>query len=125
MAAVDEHGELDARRPPELQQRVDGSANRPPRVEHVVHEHDRLALERERDARRPDDRLATRGPAAVAHVDVVAMEGDVERAELELRPAPLGDQTAQARGERDAASLDADERDLLETVPGPARSSAR
>ena len=56
-------------------------------------------------------------PAAVAHVHVVAMEGDVERAELELRPAPLGDQAPQARGERDAARLDADERDLLETVP--------
>ena len=117
MAAVDEHGELDARGPPELQQRIDGSANRPPRIEHVVHEHDRLALEGERDARRPDHGLATRRPPAVAHVHVVAMEGDVERAELELRPAPLRDQAPQARGERDAASLDTDERDLRETVP--------
>ena len=55
-------------------------------------------------------------PPPVAHVDVVAVERDVERAEGELEPAALGDERAEAGGERDAARLDADERDAAEIL---------
>ncbi len=49
---------------------------------------------------------------AVADVEVVAVERDVERAEPDLGVAVLGDQGAQALGQRDAAGVDPDERDL-------------
>ena len=114
MATVDEDSELDARRAAESEQRVDAGSDRAARVEDVVDENDGLALERERDARRPDDRLPVRGSAPVAHLHVVAMEGDVERSELQLAAASLGDQPAQAGRERDSASLDPDERDSVE-----------
>jgi hypothetical protein len=47
-------------------------------------------------------------------VDVVAVEGDVELAEGDLRAAQLLDPPAQALRERDAARVDPDEGDLRE-----------
>jgi hypothetical protein len=47
-------------------------------------------------------------------VDVVAVKGDVELAERDLRPAQLLDPRAQALRERHAARVDADQRDALE-----------
>src|SRR5919198_5017572 len=52
VAAVDEDGELDAVRPAVVEQRLDRGADRPPRVEDVVDEHDGLPLEREVERRR-------------------------------------------------------------------------
>ena len=52
---------------------------------------------------------------AVADVDVVAVEGDVERADGERDSASLLDEPPQPRGERRAARLDPDECDPLET----------
>ena len=49
-----------------------------------------------------------------AHLDVVAVEGDVDRSEAHLLAAEVGDQPAQALRERHSARVDADERDLLE-----------
>ena len=51
---------------------------------------------------------------ARAHVDVVAVEGDVDRPEVDLDAAALLDQPAQAMRERDAARVDADQRDRVE-----------
>jgi len=47
-------------------------------------------------------------------VHVVAVEGDVELAEGELGRAQLLDPTAQPLRERDAARVDADERNLVQ-----------
>jgi len=47
-------------------------------------------------------------------VDVVAVKGDVELAEGNLRARELGDSPAQPLRERNAAGVDADERDLGE-----------
>jgi hypothetical protein len=47
-------------------------------------------------------------------VDVVAVEGDVELPERDLRRAQLLDARAQPLRERDAAGVDADERDAPE-----------
>ena len=90
MAAVGEHGELDAGRAPVLEQRVDRGADRAAGVEDVVDEDHGRALELEVELRSRDDRLRA-GGAAVADVDVVAVEGDVELAELELDAAALVD----------------------------------
>ena len=54
------------------------------------------------------------GASPPAHVDVVAVEGDVERAEVDLDAAELLDQAAQAVREGNAAGVDADERDRVE-----------
>ena len=58
-----------------------------------------------------DERLRVQRRLAAAHVDVVAVEGDVERPEVDLDAAELLDQPAEAVRERDAARVDADERD--------------
>ena len=51
---------------------------------------------------------------AAPHVDVVAIERDVERPERDLDVGELLDQRAQALGDGDAARVDADEGYLLE-----------
>ena len=114
MASIDQDGELYPRGPAELEERVDRGADRPARVEDVVDDDDRSPLDRERNARRAHHRLALGSPAAAPNMHVVAMEGDVERAERQLDLGPLGDEPPQARRERHAARLDADERESLE-----------
>ena len=52
--------------------------------------------------------------AATPDLDVVAVEGDVDRAEIGRRAGALLDQPAQTVRERDAARLDPDERDAGE-----------
>ena len=116
VAAVGEHGELDARRAAVLEQRVDRGADRAARVEDVVDEDHRAPLELEVELRVAHDRLAAPRSLAVANVDVVAMEGDVELAEVELDAGALLDQAAQALGERHPARMDPDERDRLELI---------
>jgi hypothetical protein len=54
------------------------------------------------------------GRLAGADVDVVAVEGDVELAERDLRAGELGDAAAEPLRERDAARVDADEGDPVE-----------
>src|SRR6202007_3070253 len=60
--------------------------------------------------------LRTARRAAGAHVDVVAMERDVELPELELDAGALLDEPAEPVRDRDAARVDADERDRVELV---------
>src|ERR687888_208840 len=114
VAAVDEHGELHARGPAVVEEGVDRGPDRAPRVEHVVDEDDRAALERELELRGADDRLRVERRLAAAHLDVVAVEGDVDRAERGRDPGALLDQPPQALRERHAAGVDADERDVVE-----------
>jgi hypothetical protein len=47
-------------------------------------------------------------------VQVVAMEGDVERAERDLTAGEIGDPAPQPVGERNAAGVDPNERDGVE-----------
>jgi hypothetical protein len=54
------------------------------------------------------------GRLAGADVDVVAVEGDVELAERDVRARELGDPAAEPLRERDAAGVDADEGDPVE-----------
>ena len=57
VAAVDEDGELDARGPAVVEERLDRGADRAAGVEDVVDEDDRAAVEREVELRRADERL--------------------------------------------------------------------
>ena len=111
MAAIDEHGELHALGPPVVEERVDRSPDRAAREEHVVDEHARRPLEREAELRAANDGLRVERRRASADEDVVAMEGDVDRAERGLDAAPLGDELLQPPRERHAARVDADERE--------------
>ena len=114
MAAVCEDGELDTGWAAVLEQRVDRGADRAAGVEDVVDEHDRHPLEREVERARTHERLRVPGRLAPAHVDVVAVKGDVELAEGDLRAAQVLDALPQPLRERDAARVDADEGDLRE-----------
>ena len=116
MAAVGEHGELHARRAPELEEGVDRGADRAAGVEDVVDEDDGAALEVEVELGVADDRLCAARRLAGAHVDVVAVEGDVELAELDRLARALFDQVVQAARERHPAAPDPDQRDRVELL---------
>src|SRR5204862_7883357 len=92
VAAVDEDGELDARGPAVVEQRLDGGADRPAGVEDVVDADAGAALEREVERRSTDERLRVEGRLAAAHLNVVAVEGDVDRAERWTLAGELLDQ---------------------------------
>src|ERR671924_233773 len=68
-----------------------------------VDEHDRLPLEREVERGRANDRLRMPGRVAAAHLDVVPIEGDVDRAELGRIAGALFDQPAQTVRKRHPA----------------------
>src|SRR5215213_5147055 len=114
VAAVGEAGELDAGRAAVVEEGVDRRADRPARVEHVVHEHHSPAGDREVEARRAYQRLRVARRVAGTDLDVVTVEGDVERAQFDLHARELLDQAAKALRERHAPRMDADERDAIE-----------
>ena len=114
VAAVDEDGELDAVGPAVVEERLDRGADRAAGVEDVVDEDDRPAVEREVELRRADERLRRERRLAGAHHHVVAVEGDVDRAEGGRRAGALLDEPREPLRERDAARLDPDERDVLD-----------
>ena len=114
VAAVGDDGELDAVGAAVVEERLDRGADRAAGVEDVVDEDAGAALEREVELRRADERLRVERRLAAAHLDVVAVEGDVDGAEVDLDAAELLDQPAQPLRERDAARVDADERDRVE-----------
>jgi hypothetical protein len=93
-----------------LEERLDRRPDRPARVEDVVDEDDRHPAQLEVEGGRVHDRLLHAGGG------VVAVEGDVDRAELHLLPAPLLDQRREPLRKRDAARVDADEREPAEVV---------
>jgi hypothetical protein len=114
MAAIDQDGELDAVGPPVVEERLDRRADRAAGVEHVVDEHDRLPLERKVERGRAHDGLRMPRCVAAAHLHVVAVEGDVDGAQLGRLSGPLFYEAPQTVREGHAARLDADERDARE-----------
>ena len=97
VAAVAEHREADARRAAVVEDRLDRGAHGAPRVEHVVDDHDRRAVEREVERRGLDDRLRMRARLAAAQAHVVAVERDVERADRHLDAAISASSVASRR----------------------------
>ena len=114
VATVDEDGELHPRGAPVLEQGVDRGADRAAGEEDVVDEHDRLALEREVELGAADDRLRVERRPAAADEHVVAVERDVDGADVDLHARALGDERPQPVGKRHAAGVDADERQRVE-----------
>src|SRR6266550_4472180 len=105
VAPVDEYGQADGLRPTEVDERVHCGADRPPGVEDVVDEDDRRAVEIERQIRALDDWLLG------DEREVVTVEGDVERPDRHIDPLVLRDRGGNSAGERDAPTLDPDERE--------------
>ena len=93
MAAVHEHGQLDARGPAEVDELVEGAAHGAAGVEDVVHQHHRAAVDGERDLGALGDGLGGDGR------EVVAVEADVEGAHGRRGPAGLRDGPGQAPGQ--------------------------
>src|SRR6266511_1236527 len=112
--AIAEDGELHAGRASVVEERLDRGSDRAPGVEHVVDEHARAPLEGEVEPRGTHERLGMKWGRPAPHLDVVAVEGDVHRAERHLDSGELLDQRAQPVREWDAARVDADQRDRLE-----------
>ena len=89
---------------------VEGGPDRAAGEQHVVDQHDGRAVRSTRDV---GDRLGQHRPQA----DVVAVEGDVERADRRRRcPRSRLRASASRCGERHAAGLQADQHDVVEAV---------
>ena len=109
MAAVGEHGELDAGRAAVVEQGVDAGAHRAAGEEDVVDEDDGAPVEVEVEVRGVDDR----GGGGVTPRQVVAVERDVDVAERDVGAGELADERMEPAGEDRAAGVDADEGDRV------------
>ena len=109
-AAVDQHRELNEARAPVVDENVHSRAHRAAGVEHVVHQHHRPAL----------DALLELGRANLGFgqpvEDVVAVEGDVDGAQVGPLLATLDEQLDHAFRQPRTTGADADEVGVL---PGP------
>src|SRR3954468_21442866 len=106
MAAVDKDRQLDALGTAVVEERLDRGANRSSRVQHVVYEDHGLAFEREVERGRAHDRLRMKRSAAAAHLNVVAVEGDVDGTDVRRGAGAFVDEAPQALGDRNAPRLD-------------------
>ena len=105
VAAVGQDGELHARRPAVVEQRLDRRAHGAPGEEHVVDDDHGRPGHVEVQVRGVDGRRVG-GPAA----QVVAVEADVEVAQRDVGLEQVGEQVAQPRGEQRAPAVDAHDR---------------
>ena len=100
MSTVDQHGQLNAPRAAEIVQRVHRRARRPPAIQHIVHQHDRLAGHVERD----DRGLDIRGGSLA---EIVPVHAHIQQTYRHGLAPYAGEQGAESVGQGDAASLDA------------------
>jgi len=109
-AAVNQDAEQDPPRPAEVGALIQRGAHRAAGVEHVVHDHDRAAVEvgqarLAHDGSRPDG------------LQIVAVEGDVELSAGNTGAFGLVDEALEAVGQLDAAPLDADQHQVVGSAP--------
>ena len=109
VAAVGQHREADRGRAPVGKQRLDRGADGAAGVEDVVDQDHGAVAEVEVDVGGVDDGLRGGGLGA----DVVAVEGDVEVADRQLRPGQLAQEDVEAAGQDGAAGVDADDRQTI------------
>ena len=109
-AAIDQHRERHARRAPEVRELVERRAHGAARVEHVVDDHDALAVEIPRQVGGPDH------GARADCLQVVAVERDVEGAARDLHLLALVDRANDAVRELNAAALDADDDQVIRSI---------
>ena len=110
MAAVNQHGELHSARPAMVEQGVERGPDSAAGIEHVVAEHDVSTLYVETDGPRSHKRTnARRG-------QIIAVELDIEQACIDGALFDSGDQSSQPFGQRDAAALDAHQRQVFTSI---------
>ena len=107
MAAVDQDRELHGARPADVAERVEGGADGAAGEEHVVDEDDQPAV----DAVGGD--LGAGERAGRAQPQVVAVHGDVERADRDRAAGDLLELGGEPGGEEDAAGGDAEEHHVV------------
>ncbi len=114
MPSVGHHRELDPVGAAVGEERFDRRPNRAPGVEDVVDEDAGAAFERKVEPGGADERLRMEWRLTAAHVDVVAVERDVDGAEGNLDAAELLDRSPEPLRERHTARVDTDERDPVQ-----------
>jgi hypothetical protein len=114
MTSVRKARELNAGGTAVIEERLDRGPNRAPGVEDVVHEYACHSFEWKVELRGADERLRVLGRLPAAHLDVVAVERDVDCAERELLAREIVDQPAKAVCERDPPRMDADQCNLFQ-----------
>ena len=102
VAAVDQHGELDGLGPAEVVEGVERGADRAAGEQHVVDQHDDLAVDVVGD-------LGVLERAGGLEAQVVAVHRDVERAGGDLAALDLGHALGDAAGEMHSARRDAEQ----------------
>ena len=110
VTAVDEHRELHGAGPAEVGQRVERGPDGAAGEQHVVDEHDRLAV----DALDRD--LGQLQRAHAVQPQVVAVHRGVERADRHVAILDLRDLVGDPAGERDAAGRDAEHDEVVGAV---------
>ena len=106
VAAVDQHRELDGARPAEVVERVERGADGAAGEEHVVDQHDDLAVD-------PAGRDLGGQGAGRLQPQVVAVHRDVEGADGHGVPLDRGDPLGEPAGQRDAAGRDAEQDEVV------------
>src|SRR6185312_3349716 len=106
-AAVHEHGERDAGGAAEVRQLVERRANGAPGVEHVIHDHQVLAVDVPRNVGGAND------GAWPDRLQIVAIERDVERTARNVLTLAFLHDGDEPVSKLDAAALDADEDEVI------------
>lgn len=109
MPAVHQHRQLHASRAADVHERIERGTDGATGEEHVVYEHDVLAVHIEVD-------FGGMHFGGEVSGEVVTVEADVELAERHLRALDLLDLLSQALGEQIAARDDADEREVVRAL---------
>lgn len=103
VSAIDENAEGDAAGTAEIEKAIHGGADRATGIEDVVHEDKLEAIHAERDVGGLENGLGSDAR------EVVAIEGDIERADGDFDAIDAAHGLGDAIGERNAAATDADE----------------
>src|ERR1700683_1623763 len=110
MAAIDQHQQLYAPRPAMIKERVQGGPYGTAGGENVGDENNIAAGDIEADGPRDDDR------ANIARRKVVAVEVNIEDAGIDRLLRDASNQMPQANGKRHAATLDADQPQVMGSI---------
>jgi hypothetical protein len=99
VAAVNQHGQLDAAGAAEIIERIQGGADGAPAVEHIVHQHDSFSRDIERD-------IGGLDIWGNAPIQIVAMHADVEGAGVDVLTPDTCQERAQTARKVGTSALD-------------------
>src|SRR5271155_2649073 len=110
VAAIDQRQKLHAARPAMIEERVERSAHCATGVEHIIDENDIASVDVETESAWIDDRTH------VFRREVIAIEADVENANVHGVLLNLPDQRAQSLGKRNAAPLHSNQPEIVTAI---------